>query len=395
MDSTVSLRLNSALLEMLTEGLIFLDNKGAVTDFNRAALPWLKHFMTCETELSAMIQDVTLGVVRAPVNIASMYPLSPLNADFHLCQNGVNSFSIFITAQVTAPAVQTIQEESFNSLLSEDFRHELSDFRQILQQTPSRSAVDIETLNKQSLRLSRLLICMESLCELHQSDAFQVEERVNLQNIIQEAIAELPSRRSDYSINPELSGEAEKQGMVFGHARWLKVAIKGLLEGIGVSAPPHCRVEIRVRQNGGFVVMTGAFSSFFSRPSAVAITAGRPGPTLTTEADLNQSICRRIVALHGGQLKIVPLDPAQSDVVLRGIESFTLVLPTGAPAQGRGLNDCANCLYPKQAELYAQDLAFLLPRKPAGTTISKEELDCLAHIHTRSFPVKKIPSILR
>ncbi|WP_210546562.1 hypothetical protein [Rhodoferax sp. PAMC 29310] len=391
----MSLRLNSALLEKLAEGLIFLNKKGVVTDFNRAAQPWLKHFMTREKELSAMIDDVTLGVVRAPVNIASMYPSSPHSADFHLCQNGVDGFSIFITAQVTAPAVQTIQEESFNSLLSEDFRHELSDFRQLLEQTSPRSTADIEQLNKQSLRLSRLLISMENLCELHQTDAFHVEERVSLQNIIQEAIAELPSRRSDYSINPELSGEAGKQGMVFGHARWLKVAIEGILEGIGASAPPHCRVEIRVRQNCGFVVMTGAFSSFFSHRSAVAMIADHPGPTLTTDADLNQSICRRIVALHGGQLKIVPLDPAQSDVMLRGIESFTLILPTGAPSQGRGLNDCANCLYSKQAELYAQDLAYLMPRKPAGTKISKEELDCLAHISTRSFSVKKIPTILR
>jgi hypothetical protein len=391
----VNLSLNSALLEKLTEGVISLNMKGVVIDYNQAALPWLKHFMTCETELGSLIHEITRGVVQAPVSIASMHPSSPHSEDFHLCKNGADGFAIFITLQVTAPSALTIQEDKFNSLLSKDFRHELSDFRQFLEQTSSRSSADVEQLNKQSLRLSRLLISMESLCELQQADSFLVEERVSLQNIIQEAIAELPLRRSDYSINPELSGDASKQGMVFGHAQWLKVAIKGLLEGIGASAPPHCRIEIRVRQNGGFVVMTGTFSSFFSQRSAVAKTAGCPGPALTTDADLNLSICRRIVALHGGQLKIVPLDPEQSDVVLRGVESFTLVLPTGAPSLGRGLNDCANCLYPKQAELYAQDLAYLLPRQPAGATISNEELDCLAHISASSFPVKKIPHIMR
>jgi len=32
--------------------------------------------------------------------------------------------------------------------------------------------------------------------------------------------------------------------------------------------------------------------------------------------------------------------------------------------------------------LYAQDLAFLLPRQPVGAKVSKEELECISRITT-------------
>ena len=76
-------------------------------------------------------------------------------------------------------------------------------------------------------------------------------------------------------------------------------------------------------------------------------------------AGFHIEICQRIVALHGGQLKIVSQAAAQADDPLRGIESFHLSLPTGAPLLGRNLAACTNCLAPRQAEQYARDLAAL------------------------------------
>jgi hypothetical protein len=144
--------------------------------------------------------------------------------------------------------------------------------------------------------------------------------------------------------------------------------LTALLEEMGASAPVQAQVEIRVRQAGGFVVMTGQCRPFLGqsgRPAAPASPAAQA--TFTSfSADIRMAICQRIVALHGGQLKTVALDADQADPKRRGMASFVLSLPTGAPLYGRRLAACASCLAPRQAEQYAQDLAALLPQFKPG-----------------------------
>ena len=380
----MNLGLNSALLEKLAEGMITLDKNGKLVDFNRAARPWLRHWQGCASELEVLTKKIALGTVQAPVDIGWMLPSCTGNAEFYLCQNGSQGFAILIAVRLPVQGPQLVQQDSFSSLLGEDFRHELSDLRQQLDQATTQSPDSRDALRKQSLRLSRLLVAMEQLCELNQPDAFSRGDRIGLHEIVRAVVADLPSRRSDFSINEMLSGEADRQGMVFGHGAWLKVAIKALLEGIGECAPTDCQMEIRIRQNGGFVVVTCNFSRFFGRRPSLVKSGDAPAATLRTAADLRLAISRRIVALHGGQLKIATPEPATEGVESGGIESFTLILPTGAPVQGRDPAGCAGCIFPKQAEMYAQDLALLLPSRPAGATISNEELLCLAHITTGS-----------
>jgi K+-sensing histidine kinase KdpD len=259
--------------------------------------------------------------------------------------------------------------DSFFALLGEDFRHELTRLRLQLAEAPlpADSANHLAQVQQQSLRLSQLLVAMEQLCELHEQDAFFQGDRVPMGELIDAAIAALPSRRSDFSVNRDLSDANGKQGMLFGDARWLGIALTALLEEMGAGAPVQAQVEIRVRQAGGFVVTTGQclpFSGRSVRPAVAASPVAKGAYTLS--ADIRMAICQRIVALHGGQLKSVPLDAGQADPQRRGMASFVLSLPTGAPLYGRRLAACASCLAPRQTEQYAQDLAALLPQLAPG-----------------------------
>lgn len=378
----MNLTLNAALLEKLAEGVIVLGNDGRVTDFNRAAVPWIKPCQERAAEIDALIRQIVVGEVQAPVSIAHLFRASSANADIYLCKSGPKSFAVLIATRQAGPAAIAPPQDKYQSLLGEDFRHELSDLRQLLDQDPAHNGPQTSPLQKKSNRLSRLLVAMEQLCELQRSDIGVYARQESLQTMVQEVIADLPTRRGDYSINTELSSKPDTQGTLYGHVEWLKVAIKGLLLGIGEGAPTDCQVEIRVRQNGGFSVMTGNFSSAFSKKKSAPVPETASDAILSTAADIRLAICQRIVALHGGQLRVVGMEANTADRHPRGIESFTLTLPTGAPPQGHGLVDCAKCLYPQQAELYAQDLAFLLPRQPVGAKVSKEELECISRITT-------------
>jgi hypothetical protein len=370
----------TALMEHMTEGVILLTIEGQMTDFNRAAKPWLKTCLAAATALGELIGQARAAKLQLPVSLDAMFRETSGGAHFYLFNNEPNAFAIFITASTPAPApgpasapcaTATAGKDSIFSLFSEDFRHELTGLRMQLAEAPvpADSANHLVRVRQQSLRLSRMLMAMEQLCELHEQDAFFQSDRVNLGALIESTIASMPTRRSDFSVNHALSDLGDKQGMLFGDASWLGVALKALLEEMVASAPLQFQIEIRVRQSGGFVVMTGQSSRFFDR-GPVPVAAGKPAatgvPTTSFGADIRIAICQRIVALHGGQLKIVALDANQPDHHLRGMESFSLTLPTGAPLQGRRLAACTTCLAPRQAEQYAQDLAALLPQLTPG-----------------------------
>ena len=359
-DSGVSLSLNSALMERLAEGVILLNPQAQVTDYNRAARPWLKACLAGAAALSQLLGKVAAGTVQLPLRVDSVFAPTASTTEFHLCKNEPHNFALLITGHQPPSAAlpEVAAQDSFFFLLGEDFRHELSRLREQITLAAPDTAAQLARVQQQSGRLSRLLIAMEQLCELHEKDAFFQGERVNLQTLSEAVIAELPRRRGDFSINQAQSDAPDQQGMLFGDAGWLKIALKGLLEGIADTAPTLCQIEIRVRQSGGFVVLTGHFSQAFARAPGPPSRA-LPQSTLSAGPDTRIAICQRIVALHGGQLKIVSQPAAQADDPLRGIESFHLSLPTGAPLLGRNLAACTNCLAPRQAEQYARDLAAL------------------------------------
>jgi hypothetical protein len=368
------------MLEKMTEGVIVLNPDGQVTDYNRAAKPWLKACLAGASALAALIGKARAGQLQLPVAVDGVFQQAAGGADFYLCRNEPSAFAIFITAPpptartpATAAAGSSqadLGPDSFFALLGQDFRHELAALRQRLAEppVPADSANHLAQVQQQSLRLSQLLVAMEQLCELHEQDAFFQGDRVPMGALVDAAIAALPSRRSDYCVNRDLSDADGKQGMLFGDARWLGIALTALLEEMGASAPVQAQVEIRVRQAGGFVVLTGQCRPFLGqsgRPAAPASPAAQA--TFTSfSADIRMVICQRIVALHGGQLKSVALDADQADPKRRGMASFVLSLPTGAPLYGRRLAACASCLAPRQAEQYAQDLAALLPQFKPG-----------------------------
>ena len=75
-------------------------------------------------------------------------------------------------------------------------------------------------------------------------------EEIRRRQLIDATIAALPSRRSDFSVNRALSDADGKQGMLFGDARWLGIALTALLEEMGASAPVQAQAALRAGGTG-------------------------------------------------------------------------------------------------------------------------------------------------
>ena len=155
-------------------------------------------------------------------------------------------------------------------------------------------------------------------------------------------------------------------------------------------APKHSQIELQMRQSGAYIMLSTGFATGARRgPRAPAATGAatnpqaseplRHAPALHTEADIRLPIARRIVALHGGQLKTVDADSARRGGP-SGLVSFTLVLPTGAMLPGGRRLECADCPTAQQAQAYARDLAALMSGPNPGADVSGEEVAFLMQV---------------
>lgn len=383
----MNLELDSQLLERMSDGVIVLNQEGRITDFNRAARPWLKHCRDIEPQLNKLISEVAGGAVQMPIGIRQLFPSGSGGnlADIYLCHQKPQGYAIFIASTAPEPVTQTQLENTghFYFLLSEEVRHEISRLNEQLTEVALVGTSDVGSVINQTDRLSRLLVAIDQLAQIQQLNTTFQDERLTLMALIDAVLAEIQhgNGRGDYVIDLSFSDAPATQGVLYGNAEWLKCGLKGLFEAIGESAPPRSQIEIRVRQSGSFIVMTSRFAhAFGTRPKTRPTSTAPSSTTLRLEADIRLSLCRRIFKLHGGQLDILEMDSDNPDVGRRGIDAFTLVLPTGAPFKDREHPACVDCRLVQQAEAYAQDLAVLLPSKPAGSQISEEEVQFLAQM---------------
>jgi signal transduction histidine kinase len=382
----MNLELDMRLVEQMVEGVIQLNPDGLVTDFNRAARPWIRLCLAAAPKLQQLIRQVADGSLKAPVAV-DIGTLTDAGAvAIHLCKREPKGYVLFVTPvqpSVVPPALEE-RDADFFRLLDQETRHELSVLRDQLAGAQRGEPARDDAVRQATDRVSRLLVAFDQLAQLHQIDAFNQGARLSLPTLIEDVLQEMPRQKCDYRVRTEPASSPQATGVLYGDANWLKCALRSLLEGLGDSAPPHSQIELRVRQNGGYTVLS---SHFFHAAGAGRTQAGAaPGAStiLRLDAGIRTQICRRILELHGGRLSVTHTGTALEGGQGEGIESFDLVLPISAPGQAGSLAACANCPAGKQAEKYAQDLAFLIPNPPANSNVSDAEMELLAQISASS-----------
>lgn len=379
----MNVNIDIKLMEGLDEGVIFLNRSGHILDFNSAARPYLKPCFNAAEKIAHLIGDGLSHKVNrpTPVTFLEVGPGQTGPVDVHLCSNALSDFMLLITRRATS-AVSPLNADSQPitfALLGDEIRHEMTHLReQIAYITAQSTAPDFAPVIASSERLSRFFVALDQLASLCQGESFLNGKRISLTTLIHEVLAELPRHRCDFAINQVLSDTEEHRGLLYGDQVWLKSGLKGLLEAIVDSGPPGCQVELRLRQSGSYLVFTGGFMNA-TVPSSGSFH--RPGHqrnlTIGTQIDLRIPIARRIFERHGGQLKITEMDSDNPDEFNRGIDSFTLSLPTGASNLSKRSSACDDCPVTRQAEAYAHDLASLIPTDHKDSEVTQEELTFL------------------
>lgn len=368
----MNLTFDSAATKMLSDGIILLDPSGQPREANAAAEPWLRRCIELTPHWAKQVGLERAGTLKLPVTIDldSGDGETP-SAHVRLLKNRNAGYALLIQPLQTArPQAHKSGNLGLLALFSGKVREEVAQFSTRLREF-NHSEVQRAELRRQAAALDVLLAELDAMAELDQRDEVFADERLSLAEIVQSTLPSLPRTTGDKPIRYVLTESGKEMAPVYGHRKWMRQALYTLLARLGRSCPEQGRVTIDLRQIGDFVVMNGRTTT--PTPDGFALSAahaaGLPGEELRAE------ICRRIIELHGGQLKIryanSELKPQEQDEAGE-IESISLSLPTGVPEGDRSRVSCAECRITRQSMQYARDLAEMMAGSGTANNSTKE-----------------------
>lgn len=377
------LNLDMNILRHMTDGVVVLDRYAQIVAFNKIAEPWAPRCQAMSAAIKRLIDEERQGRLVLPLFIELQTgPSSAAHqrADAWLCKNGRNEYAIFIVSpnpalQTNAPTpVHTKTQRNLLALVGGEVREQLSILRALIPTQGSLQPKAPEIIAQQCKKVEQLMQEVTDLSQLLEHDEVFAGERLSLPDLIENILLSLPPNANQSTI--ELQARTGAMGPVYGNGAWLSYALRLLIGGMIADAPPRTSVQLSMRQMGDFLVLTCRSSINGASPSE--LISMRTGPTQSDStndeaASIQMMMCKRIVELHAGELRVTGISVDASPFLAPSrIESFVLTLMTSMPAHERSHASCADCRHVGQALSFASDMAQLIASNQ--TTISDRSL---------------------
>ncbi len=368
----MNLTLSTATMNLMSDGIILLDQKGRPREVNPAAQPWLRRCVEFTLKWARSIELVQAGSVTLPLVVdIDTAGEGPPPATVRLLKNGNHGYALLIRPMsAVLPTSARYPRSDFLALLGGEVRKEIARFSSRLHECQDSIAQSAD-LMQQANRLDKLLTEVGDLADLVQHDEVFADERLAVTDIVRAILPGLPRTNGEDTIRYVLTDSNGNLAPVYGNQKWLGQALHTLLARLGRDCPEHGIVAIDLRQIGDFLVINGRAKAesagWYAAPAATA--AARSADSLEAE------ICHRIIELHGGQIKLRLIDKEaaqEGSEAIGPIESVTLTLPTGVPSGDRSRVSCAECRITLQSMQYARDLAEMMSAGVTANNPTKE-----------------------
>ena len=359
-----------ALFDACASPLLTFGVSGAVTFANQAARQHPGRpveAMGGNDVVKALIADGILGKIKLPYRAdIELLDRHRMAGQFMAGPAGLDIAFLGASAEaggVASSAPAHLELKHIMELLRDEMLPPLQHFAtqlKALPRLPLGSAIS-HAEQELSQRMQRLV----DLTAVFGDDVMALEDRIEIQPLLRSICDQLSPRAAGAAVRFVLVDPGEPLPPIYGNEKLVRRAFHECLYNAmihsrkEVSVRDTVTVEIRFTLSGEHVLVSvrnrGVTSVRVAGTGEVPLFAAssRTAPA-GTAARLGLPLVKRIVALHGGNLRF----GAVGDDTVQMLVEF----PTGAPHRGGARLDI------EQAQRYAQDLAKLLSRRKKVTT---------------------------
>lgn len=360
---------DDAMLMIAADGIIRATNQAATVLF-----PVILGKRLAVEEIQVQVAAAARGYVRLPMEFVIDAPRQPSRRDrlrVKMMESPLGSGYLLVIKNITeAERFETIVG-NFANLIAAELEQPLARFTAELNGLLAEAVPDGEIRARLSGEAAQAIghgceiaTRMQQLATFAQVFArapILDSERIPVLELISALLVRVGPLLKRYDIKFHMAGLTEELPVIYGSSDWLVEALYGYIE----YTVRHCRIrsdlELNARPYGNFVSLqirnrgrglpkhleTRSFLPFGN------VAATKPDGQPETALGLGLPLCKRIVELHRGHMKI---DEEDGEVL-----AFDLELPAGAPAE------CSNGqMDVEQARRYAEDLTRLMQRQRAA-----------------------------
>lgn len=362
------------LVDSVSDGLLIVSPEGLVRLTNQAAtelLPIILGKRFPAEEAMVQISAVARGYVRLPVEFEIDSPLQTKAGDrlaVKLMDSPVGGGYLVLVRNVSEAArYETIISNFANLMAVElgqpmgDLAHQLSRLLvDIVPDLEKREALsdEMRAIVRQGEEMAGRVSQLATFAQVFSKSPILASERIPVMELVSTLLTRVRPLLEERNIKFNIAGVSQELPVIYGSRDWLVEALFGYIEHMVL----HCRVrsdlELQARPYGNFVSLQirnhgrGLHKAAEPRNS---LPFGQRAPGKNAAAGqhglgLGMALCRHIVELHRGSMKLTDEDG--------DITAFVLELPAGAPPES--INPT---LGTEQARRYAEDLTRLMQRQ--------------------------------
>ena len=352
------------LFDQVKSGVVWVQRDGVVRYANKAAVqmtPVMLGQVMMDPVADRTVKAAGQGMLQLPfqfeLTTQEAHPDSirvvligaPVGSDLMVVLNNVSQERWY--SQALENLVGYIEAEMAQPI--EALSRKLPRTAQLVQQ--QGAAADLKALVHDAAALSIKLGKLRDLVSVFGESALQRDERIMLNELLQQALAEVMPQARARNITLALSDSQQELPAIYGSVHWLGKAMSEYLEQSIRSAQPGGLIELSIQTVGTRVMVRarnqGLFVSNHERRNAFApFGVGDTSKPSDQRRGIGLALAQRILEQHGGSVRIED----EFDSV-----DFVLEIPAGAPAS----QDAQ--LSVEQAQRYARDMSQLLARSMA------------------------------
>ena len=285
--------------------------------------------LAADTRRFGLVRECELELARGPLGRGQLVVharVAPLGADHVL---------VLVDDRTEARRVEEIRRD-FVANVSHELKTPVGALR-LLSEAVHDAADDPEAvrhfsqrMERESLRLTRLVQEIIDLSRLQVADALHPPEPVSIDDIAGEAVDRC--RLAAQAKNIDMLVGGDRGAVVFGDRELLVTAVRNLVDNAVAYSPDGTRVGVGVRRTGGLVeisvsdqgigIPTSEQSRIFERFYRVDPARSRA----TGGTGLGLSIVKHVAANHGGEVTLWSLEGRGSTFTLRLPDSASTVV---------------------------------------------------------------------